>query len=571
MPKKKFATAVSEGIAVGEVFHYIPYSATIPENGNGTYIVETVLAEYDCARQVAALELDSIYEKLLKKDAYKAKIFKAHKDILFDIAVDEDIHAEITENCVGAMQAVNTVYEKYMQMLADSDDELISARVADMHDVKTRLLRCMEGVSEKNLANLDKPVIIVAYDLLPSETATLASENVLGIVTEIGSATSHTAILAKTAQIPALVGLKNALQTIAHGETIILDAVDGVVISDPTVEDFSQYEKKAKLFELEREKTANYISIDARSADGVDIDIKLNIASSNTAELFARKYADGVGLFRTEFVYMGRSTLPTEDEQVAIYKRLLIEFGEKPVTIRTLDIGGDKKLDCMSLPTEENPFLGNRALRFCFSNPEIFKTQLRACLRASVYGNLWLMFPMVTGLDDIHRAKEILFQAKRELEKEGIAYSPTIKIGIMVEIPSVAVTIDLLLEEIDFVSIGTNDLTQYTLAVDRMNPAVKEYYNPYHPAVFRLIAYVIEQCNKKSKPVSVCGELASDILAVPVLLELGLRTLSVASSSLASVKKCIAELSIKDLEPFSQELLTISCSRNIDLYLKERK
>ncbi|MEG1777435.1 MAG: phosphoenolpyruvate--protein phosphotransferase, partial [Angelakisella sp.] len=489
------ANPVSEGIAIGEAFHYIPYTPTVTEGAIAADEIAATIAEYETARERAKAELTAI---------------NAHTDILFDAAMDEDIRDDITDDCYTARWAVHKVYEKYIKVISKSKNEMIRERAADMRDVKTRLLRCMDGIAEKNLATLEKPVVVVAYDLFPSDTATLDRKNVLAIITEVGGPTSHSAIIARSYEIPALLGLADAMKTIPASANIIVDALGGLLITEPTAEEIATYEGKKAAFAIKRTETKKYLGAKPMTADGVHVEVELNVGSANVQELEGSRYTDGVGLFRTEFIYMGKPQLPTEDEQLEIYKKVLTEFGERPVTIRTLDIGGDKKLDCMELPVEDNPFLGNRALRLCFSHPDIFKTQLRACLRASVYGNLWLMFPMVGSMDDIRKAKAMVEEARAELTAEGIPYSKDMKIGIMIEIPSIALVADLAAQEVDFASIGTNDLTQYTTAVDRMNPAVSHYYQTYHPAMFRLIGYVVEQFNKAGKPICVCGEMGGD-------------------------------------------------------------
>lgn len=566
---KYTANPVSGGIAIGEAFHYEPYTPSVTEGSIAEGMAEQAIGEYEKARDAAKAELDAIFAKLSASDPDKAKIFTAHLDILFDAAMDEDIRDDITYENYTAQWAIHKVYEKYIKVIGKSKDELIRERVADMKDVKTRLLRCLAGIPERNLATLDKPVVVVAHDLFPSDTATLDRSKVLAIVTEIGGATSHSAIIARSYEIPALLGMADAMSVIPTSGDIIVDAVDGCLITDPTAKEIAAYEKKREEFAVKSAETKQYLGVLPKTADGQRIEVELNIGSASVQELEGSSYTDGVGLFRTEFIYMGKPQLPTEQEQVEIYKKVLMEFGDRPVTVRTLDIGGDKKLDCMELPVEENPFLGNRALRLCFDKKDVFKTQLRACLRASVYGNLWLMFPMVGSLDDIRRAKSILEEAKAELDAEGIAYSKELKVGIMVEIPSIAVLADLAAKEVDFASIGTNDLTQYTTAVDRMNPAVTSYYQTYSPAMFRLIGYVVEQFNKAGKSICVCGEMGGDKLAAPVLIGLGMRKLSMGLASVAQIKKIISGLTIAKAEQLAAKARSLDTADQVEQMLKD--
>ena len=421
---------------------------------------------------------------------------------------------------------------------------------------------------EKNLAALGEPVIVVAHDLLPSDTATLDRKNVLALVTEIGGATSHSAIIARSYEIPALLGVDGAMENLSHGQEIAVDAVEGLLVADPSGEVKADFAKKREAFLKRREEEKKFLGVEPRMADGTLLPVHLNVGSANDQELAAEKYTDGVGLFRTEFIYMGKEQLPTEDEQYEIYKKVLTAFGDRPVTIRTLDIGGDKKLQCMELPVEENPFLGNRALRLCFSMPEVFLTQLRAALRASVHGNLWIMFPMVGSMDDIRRAKAFVQQAKDQLDAQGVPYSPDVKLGIMVEIPSIALVADLAAKEVDFASIGTNDLTQYSTAVDRMNPALREYYQSYHPALFRLIGYVVESFAKEGKPVSVCGEMGGDPYAAAVLAGLGMSKLSMGSASVARIKKMLSGLTMEKARELAAKARSLPTNDEVESYLK---
>ena len=563
------ANPVSEGIAIGEAFHYIPYTPVVEEGTVCETLVEQTILEYVHARDAAKKELDQIFTKISESDPDKAKIFTAHIDILFDAAMDEDIRDEITYDFFTPAWAISKVFDKYTKIIGKSKDPLIRERTADMQDVKFRLLRCLEGLEEKNLETLDKPVIVIAGDLLPSDTATLDRTKVLAIVTEVGGATSHSAIIARSYEIPALLGLKDAMSIIPQQGTIIVDAVNGRLIVDPTANDILRYKDLAESFEQKRIQTKQFIGADPITSDGVHIEVELNIGSADVVELAGSKYTDGVGLFRTEFIYMGKPQLPTEEEQLAIYKKVLLEYGDRPVTIRTLDIGGDKKLDCMELPVEDNPFLGNRALRLCFDKPEVFRTQLRACLRASVFGNLWLMFPMVASMDDIYKAKAALDSARAELDAEDIPYSHTMKVGVMIEIPAIAVIADMVANEVDFVSIGTNDLTQYTTAVDRMNPAVAQYYQSFHPAIFRLMGYVITAFNDAGKSVCVCGELGGDKLAAPVLIGLGMRKLSMGIASVPQIKKILSGLTIPKAEELARTVVKMKTAKEIEAYLKE--
>lgn len=560
---------VSEGIAVGKAYLYQPYVPQVTEGEIPEDQAPAAVARYEELLEGAKQELAAIRDRLEKAgDGDKAKIFTAHQDILFDVAMDEEIRDKITYDFMTPEWAIHKVYEKFIKILNKAKDDLIRERVADMRDVKNRLLRIAAGVPEKNLAALGEPVIVVAHDLLPSDTATLDRKNVLALVTEIGGATSHSAIIARSYEIPALLGVDGAMENLSHGQEIAVDAVEGLLVADPSGEVKADFAKKREAFLKRREEEKKFLGVEPRMADGTLLPVHLNVGSANDQELAAEKYTDGVGLFRTEFIYMGKEQLPTEDEQYEIYKKVLTAFGDRPVTIRTLDIGGDKKLQCMELPVEENPFLGNRALRLCFSMPEVFLTQLRAALRASVHGNLWIMFPMVGSMDDIRRAKAFVQQAKDQLDAQGVPYSPDVKLGIMVEIPSIALVADLAAKEVDFASIGTNDLTQYSTAVDRMNPALREYYQSYHPALFRLIGYVVESFAKEGKPVSVCGEMGGDPYAAAVLAGLGMSKLSMGSASVARIKKMLSGLTMEKARELAAKARSLPTNDEVESYLK---
>lgn len=559
--------AVSRGYAVGEVLRYVPFKAVVTENQIEKGDVEDSIRLYESILEAGRMELSAIMESM-SYDPDKMKIFQAHIDILDDIAINEDIRDHIQNDLYSPEYALDIVYDKYIRILSRAKDELIRERVADLLDVKNRLLRIYFKVPNTNLSNLGKPVIIVANDLFPSDTATMDRENVLAILTEIGGITSHTAILAKSYEIPAILGISNIMQTLKPGEKVIVDAVSGWVITEATQAQLDEYAAKQEAFEFEKEQNAKYLGIEPFTSDNIRIDVTLNIGSAQEHDLAFTDVTDGVGLFRTEFLYMKGNALPTEDEQYEVYKKVLEAYGDKPVIIRTLDVGGDKKLECIEMPTEDNPFLGLRALRLCFDQMHIFKEQLRALYRASVHGNLWIMFPMVGSIGDIRFAKRVLEEVKHELISEGYSYSDNVKIGIMIEIPSIAIMADVAAAEVDFASIGTNDLCQYLTAVDRLNPKVADYYQSYHPAMFRVIKNVIAAFSAQGKPVSICGELGGEPLATVILIGLGLRKLSMNSSSLAEVKKKITETNIFKAERMANTVLGLSTAGQVENFLK---
>ena len=542
---------VSKGVAIGEIFLYQPF---IPQTTEAHYSGDPkqYLEQYEALCLQARVELQAIRERMMQTDAEKAAIFSAQMEILCDEVMDEEIRDGIQYDTWMPDWAVETVYSRYERRLQKAGDPLIRERAADLKDVKNRLLRIWCGVPQQSLAQLEKPVIIAAHDLLPSDTAVMERDHVLGIVTESGGTTSHSAIIARSYGIPAVLGIPNLLPRLTNGEKVILDAVDGVLITRPDGKQEKEMRIKQKEYEIHAARIQKYLHRDPLTADGERIEIGLNIGSARPEDLEGSSVTDFVGLFRTEFLYMDNDHLPTEEEQIIQYKKALLEYAPRPVVLRTLDIGGDKTLPYFPLPQEQNPFLGKRALRLCFDSPELFRTQLRAALRASVAGQLWIMLPMVSSIEEIKRAKALLEQAKQELRQEKLPFDEGVKLGIMIEIPAVAVIADLIAPEVDFASIGTNDLCQYLMAVDRMNPEVTSYYQSYHPALFRLIGYVVERFKQAGKPICICGELGGDPLAAPVLVGLGMRKLSMSLSSVAAVKRALAGFTVKQMEEMAR-------------------
>ncbi len=558
--------SLAQGIAVGKACLYKPYDAKPEKKMLEPGECDKALLRYKTAQETALGELKCIYNNLSNED--EAAIFLAHIDILCDDVINEEIKDCIC--CEGYIEewAVYSTYENYIQTLGKVKDTLICERAADLKDVQNRLLRCLAGIPENNLSMLQKPTVIVAHDLMPSDTAMLDRSMVKGIVIEIGGVTSHSAIIARSYGIP-LLCVQNATQLVANDDTLIIDAFEGVLLLNADKATVESYIKKCDMWLAKKKEIERYITVKSICTDGTRIDVELNIGSATSEELKDSEYTDGIGLFRTEFLYMGRRQLPSEDEQFEIYKRVLSQFSGRHVTLRTLDIGGDKILESIQLPQEQNPFMGKRALRLCFDNLEIFKTQIRAALRASIYGNLWIMFPMVSSMDDFRRAKGIVTEVKEELALSAIPFDKNIKLGIMIEIPAIAMLADQVSKEVDFASIGTNDLLQYALAVDRMNPDVSTYYQIYHPALFRLIGFVAEQFRKEDKPLCVCGESAGDPLSAVVFIGLGIRKLSMGCSLISGIKKLICGMSLEKSERLAKSIQDMSTATEVENLLRE--
>lgn len=556
---------VSAGLAYGKVYIYKAFSCDVFETYFDAGHEEKYLGVYKDAVKAADAELCSIVDTMQAKNDDKAKIFIAHREILADEDMNDEVSSAILDDRAMPDYAVERVFREFAEMLAKAKDPLIAARAADIRDVRNRLLRILHGEQEKNLSRLKEKVIVVAHDLLPSDTATLDRQNVIGIVTEVGGATSHSAIIARSYKIPAVLGVAEATSVMKDGQMAVLDATDGTIRLDPNDQAVAEYSVKLKKFEEDSRITEEYLWRDLETADGVKLDIGINVGSQKPDQAYSQ--CDFVGLFRTEFLYMQNDHVPSEDEQYDAYKKVLENAKGRPVTLRTLDIGGDKTLKYLDMPKEDNPFLGNRALRLCLAHPEMFNTQLRAALRASTAGELWIMFPMVGTVDDIVNGKAAVARAKRELDAEGIPYDQNVKIGIMIEIPAIAEIADVAAGMVDFASVGTNDLCQYLHAVDRMNASITDYYQSFSPAMFRMLNHIFTEFNKAGKPVSVCGELAGNPLAAVPLIGLGLKKLSMSSSNLARVKRAVSCVTMTRAREIGAVVKSLHTEKEVKEYL----
>ncbi len=547
---------VSPGIAVGTVYQYKAFVCNVYE----TYVQpgdeQTTLSAYVEGVRAVNTELIAIIDDLSKRDPDKAKIFEAHREILADDEMDEEIRHAILQQRQTADYAVDRIYTENAVLLSQVSDVNIAARAADIRDVRNRLLRVLHGQKEHNLSMLPAPCVVVAHDLLPSDTATIDRKNVLAIITEVGGATSHSAILARAFGIPAILGVSDATQALPNGKDVIVDALDGQVFAQPDDETVARCRKKQAAYLLDQKNAQQYLTLPAITKDDIAVEVGLNIGSEvDWPEDGSYTF---VGLFRTEFLYMERDRLPSEEEQVDAYRQVLERAAGRPVTLRTLDVGGDKTLPSLPLPAEENPFLGCRALRLCLKHRDLFLTQLRAALRASVYGPLQIMFPMVGSLEDLRAGKAALEEAKSQLAANGVSFDPHIPVGIMVEIPSIAILADEVAKECDFASVGTNDLCQYLFAADRMNPLTAEYYQTFSPAMFRVLFAIFGAFQRAGKSVSVCGEMAGNPKAAPILLGLGLRKFSMNASAIPTVKRVLRNVTLAEAEALTHAVLAAS-------------
>ncbi|PRT00691.1 phosphoenolpyruvate--protein phosphotransferase [Bacillus velezensis] len=558
----------SAGIAIAKAYRLEEPDLTVEKKNIADAAAE--VSRFDEAIVRSKEELEKIKEHALKELGQdKADIFSAHLLVLSDPELLNPVKEKISTDSVNAEFALKETASMFVTMFESMDNEYMKERAADIRDVTKRVTGHLLGVEIPNPSMISEEVVIVAEDLTPSDTAQLNRQFVKGFTTDIGGRTSHSAIMARSLEIPAVVGTKAATGTIENGVTVIVDGIDGDVIIDPSRETLKKYEEKHSAYLAQKAEWAKLVNEPTVSKDGHHVELAANIGTPDDVKGVLENGGEAVGLYRTEFLYMGRDQLPTEDEQFDAYKTVLERMEGKSVVVRTLDIGGDKELPYLQLPKEMNPFLGYRAIRLCLEEQEIFRTQLRALLRASTYGNLKIMFPMIATVNEFKQAKAILLEEKEKLVKAGVTVSDDIEVGMMVEIPSTAVIADQFATEVDFFSIGTNDLIQYTMAADRMNERVAYLYQPYNPAILRLITLVIEAAHKEGKWVGMCGEMAGDEIAIPILLGLGLDEFSMSATSILPARTQISKLSKKEAESFKETILSMSTTEEVVAFVKE--
>ncbi|MGM9986750.1 MAG: phosphoenolpyruvate--protein phosphotransferase [Bacillaceae bacterium] len=555
--------AASSGIAIAKAYRLENPELNIEKKTIADADAE--ITRLDAAIETSKVELDEIrVHALAELGADKAAIFEAHLLVVSDPELVNQVKDKIKSENVNAEFAMNEVANMFIMMFESMDNEYMRERAADIRDVTKRVMAHLLGVRIANPATIKEEVVIIAEDLTPSDTAQLNRKYALGFTTDIGGRTSHSAIMARSLEIPAVVGTKEVTAKIENDVMVIVDGLDGMVIVDPTAEELAAYQEKKAKFEEQKAEWAKLKDEPTVTKDGHHVELVANIGTPNDVEGVINNGGEGVGLYRTEFLYMGRDNLPTEEEQFEAYKAVLEGVGsDKPVVVRTLDIGGDKELPYLHLPKEMNPFLGYRAIRLCLDQQDIFRTQLRALLRASVYGNLKIMFPMIATLDEFRSAKAVLMEEKEKLVAEGTAVSDSIEVGMMVEIPSSAVIADLFAKEVDFFSIGTNDLIQYTMAADRMNEQVSYLYQPYNPAILRLVKMVIDAANKEGKWAGMCGEMAGDQTAIPLLVGLGLHEFSMSATSVLPARSLISKLSKAEMTELANKALNMSTAKEV--------
>ncbi|MBY0012957.1 phosphoenolpyruvate--protein phosphotransferase [Paenibacillus typhae] len=554
--------AASAGIAVARAFILEHPDYTITKTSVSD--VDAELAKLQAALDKSKGELLAIKERTLAElGEKKAEIFESHLLILEDPELISPVMDKIREEAVNADYALNEVASQFVSMFENMKSAYLQERAADMRDVTKRVLNHLLGIHYISPAEISEEVIVIAQDLTPSDTAQLNRNFVKGFTTNIGGRTSHSAIMARSLEIPAVVGTKNVLSLVKAGDLVIVDGLSGDVLINPSEAEVAEYKTKQEAYDLQIAEWKKLRDEATVSADGKHVELAANIGTPNDVAGVIENGGEGVGLYRTEFLYMGRDKLPSEEVQYNAYRTVLENMKGKPVVVRTLDIGGDKELPYLDLPKEMNPFLGFRAIRLCLDRQDIFRTQLRALLRASAHGDLRIMFPMIATLGEFRAARDLLLEEKAKLREEGKEVSDSIQLGIMVEIPSTAVLADQFAKEVDFFSIGTNDLIQYTMAADRMNEQVSYLYQPYNPAILRLVKIVIDAAHAEGKWTGMCGEMAGDSTAIPLLLGLGLDEFSMSATSILPARSQISKLSAAEMKEMAAKALQLGTAEEV--------
>jgi len=559
---------VSPGIVIGKVLLKEESKITIEKKDITNY--EEEIKRFKVAMENSKSEIQGIYNNVLKSMGEdEANIFEAHLMILEDPEMLQQIEQKIQADKVNAEWALKEISEMLVSMFENMDNEYMKERAADIKDVTTRLMKKLLNIEEVNFGNLANEVIIVAHDLTPSDTSQIDKKKVLGFITEIGGRTSHSAIMARTLEIPAIVAVKDITNKVKNGDLIIFDGEEGLIYINPEEKIVKLYEEKKSEYNKSMKELDLLIGKESITTDGIKVELSANIGTPKDLKSVISNDGEGIGLYRSEFLYMDRKSAPTEEEQYVAYKEVAEAMKNKPVVIRTLDVGGDKELDYLKLPKEMNPFLGYRAIRVCLDKVDIFKTQLRAILRASAYGNIKIMFPMISSMGELRSAKAILQDVKNELYKEDMDFNENIEVGIMIEIPAAAIISDLLAKEVDFFSIGTNDLIQYTIAVDRMNEKISHLYNPFHPALLRLVKMVIDSAHKENKWVGMCGEVAGDPKIIPILIGMGLDEFSMSPISILKARGIIRNISQSEMEILANQVVNLPTADEVEKFIEK--
>lgn len=565
MTEKYEGLIASNGVAIGNLYLF---------TRDKVVISDVKIGENDTKEEFAKVKkaIDDYTKDLAKLEGAseaQANIAKAHTELLSDPYFTDTIESKITNELKNSEMALDETIKEMVEIMSQIDDDYLRERASDYQDIGFQVMYKLKGITPKTLSNLDKGSIVISKELTPSDTSNMDKEAVVGFATDLGGKTSHTSIIAQTLDIPALVGMGDISKNVKGGEKAILDGNEGVLIVNPSEEEISKYELLIKEQKEKKERLKEIKDKQAISTDGKKIEVSANIGNIEDLKLAIENGCDGVGLFRTEFLYMQNTDFPSEESQFEVYKEATQMLGDKPLIIRTLDIGGDKGLDYFDFPKEDNPFLGYRAIRLCLDKKEIFKDQLRALVRASAFGNLKIMIPFVVNIDELKEARNLIEEIKKDLDEEGIDYNKDLDVGIMVETSSSIIMADKFIKYADFFSIGTNDLTQYTLAVDRGNEHIADYYSNFNPAVLRAIKHVIDVSHKAGKWTGMCGAFASDTQATKLLLGLGLDEFSGSSAKIAEIKDTILTSSQEEEAKFAEKVLDCELTEEVENLVKE--
>ena len=564
-----FGIPASPGIAHGPVFRFLHQAVEVL-----SYQVEASAQEEEISRFMNALEQTKDQVRQIRDDVAKnlgekeAGIFDAHMLVLEDKALIDDVCKEVKESGDNVEQCVYRVTEKYQSFFEQLEDQYLRERASDLRDISSRLLRNLAGATSSGTAFLEQPKILVSEDLTPSDTASLDRSKILGIATNSGGQTSHAVIMARASGVPAVVGLRRLTEDLEDGDEILIDGFEGVVIINPSETTLYRYGKVGVQRQKAKDLVDQEASLPAETLDGSPIKLWANADTVDEISRIVETDSEGVGLYRTESLFLRQNALPSEDEQYEEYAAMVKASAPKPITIRTLDLGGDKILDAWAKEQEENPFMGFRAIRYCLSNPPVFLDQLRAILRASAHGKVKILLPMISGLGEVTRAKEFIFTAKRQLSERGQAFDQDVEVGCMLETPAAVAICDLLATEVDFFSVGTNDLVQYLLAVDRVNNRIAFLYEPHHPAVIRSLKSICQVTNEKKKPVTVCGEIAGDSHFLPLLLGLGLNSFSASVPLLPDLKFFARRFTMEEAQRLTRKAERLSRPSEVKELLK---
>lgn len=561
----------SPGIVTGKAYLYGREQYTITRRPIADAQIQNEIKRFKDALVQTKNEILEIKKRISDEmGAEHGQIFSAHLLVIDDSMLIEEVISKLKKEKFSIEYVFQDVLRRYIKVFAEMDDEYLKERISDINDVGRRILRNLIGAKEDILSNLKDKVIVIAYDLSPSDTATMHKKNVEGFATDIGGRTSHTAIMAKSLEIPAVVGLELLTKRVESGDTVIVDGTHGLVIINPAPKTLKKYEVDRQKFVEFEKHLLEMKDLPCVTLDGRKIALSANIEVPEDVPSVVSHGAEGIGLYRTEYFYMNRKDLPTEDEQFRAYAAVAKKIKPASVIVRTLDIGGDKFLSQLDVPQQMNPFLGWRAIRFCLARPDIFKSQLRAILKASAFGKIRVMYPMISGLEELRQANVMLEECKKELRKEGALFDEAIEVGAMIEVPSAALTSDILAKEVDFFSIGTNDLIQYSLAVDRVNEKIAYLYEPAHPAVLRLIKSVVDNGHAAGIWVGMCGEMAGDIIMTIILVGLGLDEFSTSPIATPEIKRIIRSVTMAQAKAVAIEALTLSTGKEVEVFAKKK-